>query len=136
MLKNIIIIALYIAGMVLAVVPYLLIDTIQDLNDLYGITAFIVTYLTTFVVLGYHIVKTLKRDFRPFIQGIGLNVGLIIGFFAVAFILSIVGNIILTLLGVTDEAANQGGLIDMIKYASSVELILLVLLFCCVISRY
>jgi membrane protease YdiL (CAAX protease family) len=133
MLKNIIIIALYIAGMALAVVPYLLIDTIQAINDPYEITAFIVTYLTIFVVLGYHIVKTLKRDFRPFIQGIGLNIGLIVGFFGVAFIFSLIGNVILTLLGVTDEAANQGGLIDMIKYASSRELILLVLLFTLVV---
>lgn len=129
MRKNIAIVALYIVGMFAAVGPYLWIDRIFELIDPYQIIAFIVTYLTILLFLSYFIVQTLKKDFSPFMRRIWVHLGIVVGTFALAFLFSIIANVILLLLGITEEAANQGGLIDMIRNATTSELVLLILLF-------
>ena len=130
MRRNIVIIALYIFGMFIAVVPYILLDTFFNMEDPFEIVAFIVTYVSIALVLVYFIFIKLKDDFRPFINRFWKNVGIIGIVVVLSFTLSVVANIITQLIGITEEAVNQGGLIDMIKNATTGELIVLVLLFC------
>lgn len=130
MRRNIVIIALYIFGMFVAIAPYLLLDKLLNLEDPYQITAFIVTYASIAVVLGYFIFIKLKNDFRPFFNRFWKNVGIIGVIVVLSFSLSFIANLITQLLGITDEAVNQGGLISMLKYASTGELITLIILFC------
>jgi len=116
--------------MFIAIAPYLLLDTLFNLEDPFQITAFIVTYGSIAVVLGYFIFIKLKNDFRPFYNHLWKNLGIIGVVVVASFTLSIVANVITQLLEITDEAVNQGGLIDMIKNAGTVELVILIVLFC------
>ncbi len=133
MRKNILIIVFYILGMFGSVGPVILLENEIGTGGHFFILAFIITYTVIFVLLLYFIVNVLKTDFMPFIRRIWVNLGLIIGLFAVAFISSIAANILLMLLGVEDEAANQGGLIDMIKMSEGGVLVILILLFCLIV---
>jgi len=130
MRRNIVIIALYIFGMFVAVAPYLLLENLFNLEDPYQITAFIVTYASIAVVLGYFIFIKLKNDFSPFFNRIWKNLGIIGVIVVLSFSLSFIANLITQLFGITEEAVNQGGLIDMIKNAGTVEFVVLIILFC------
>lgn len=132
MRKSIIIIALYILGMAAASIPYAIIQG-SGIEDTADIMVFISTYSIIFIFMLYFVVTVLKRDFKAFIERFWMNVLYIGIFFVIAFILSVTANIIISLLGITDEAANQGALIDMLKYADQGTLVILVLLFCLVI---
>lgn len=132
MRKSLIILALYVVGMVAAVIPYIFFEE-NGVVDRHGTLTFIATYIIIFVLLLYFIVTVLFKNFKPFINRLGNNISLIIGFFGVAFAASIVSNVIIELLGVTDEAANQGGLIDMLANANDGTLIILILLFCLIV---
>lgn len=132
MRKSIIIIALYIIGMAAASIPYAIIQE-SGIEDTADIMVFISTYSIIFIFMLYFVVTVLKRDFKAFIERFWMNVLYIGIFFVIAFILSVTANIIISLLGITDEAANQGALIDMLKYADQGTLVILVFLFCLVI---
>lgn len=133
MRRNILIIVFYILGMFGSVGPILLLENEIGQSDFFFIFAFIITYTIIFVFLLYFIINTLKRDFASFIRRIWINLGFIVGLFAIAFLSSIVANVILLMLGVEDEAANQGGLIDMMKLADGGLLVILVILFCLIV---
>jgi membrane protease YdiL (CAAX protease family) len=131
MRQNFIIIGLYVLGSFLAALPYYLISYVTPgFTDDYQIVAFIVVYVTTLLLLGYHIVKELKLNLRPFLSNWKNNIRLIVIIFFSAYFISILANIILTLLNVTEEAENQGGLIAMLEHGSTLEIVLLVLFFC------
>ena len=66
MRKNITILILYVLGMFAALGPYVLMEQLFSLEDPYQIVAFISTYATILLFLGYFIFKKLKKDFLPF----------------------------------------------------------------------
>lgn len=129
--ENLLIIILYYVSMMfLAVIPYFTIVYLTpNFSDEFLITAFIVSYFTTLVVLSYFIYKEFKTGIKSFISSFKRNVLIIVGVFVFAIFANVAANYITELLGATGSSENQSDLVTMMVNANNQELIVLAGIF-------
>ena len=133
MKQNVKIVSTYLIGFIglnlimillIAGIPGLLDD--QELFTQYSIYANVSFYFITAAVLIIMFRTYLKEQIKDYISRIKFMGLVVAGGVVSIYIAAMIAGIVLTLLGVEQEAANQQGILDMIEASSTIQLILII----------
>ena len=133
MKQNVKIVSTYLIGFIglnlimillIASIPGLLDD--QELFTQYSIYANVSFYFITAAVLIIMFRTYLKEQIKDYISRIKFMGLVVAGGVVSIYIAAMIAGIVLTLLGVEQEAANQQGILDMIEASSTIQLILII----------